>query len=532
MGLISKIEAAIKLGIGMELLEHCCHKCPKPRGNRVLAVVRTEQGDMIDEKELEDFHSYLHSPWPLPSKGKRPFLPEVIKDDIRRECHQSCAICGHMDSGEVAHITPVAETLNNGPDNLVYLCPNHHTKYDLGFKPAANITKNEIDAAKLMKRRSRQRMMKAEGNVDKAIRSLLNVIAKIRMEIESLPSKTMVDIYETEAKSLMVLLPELTQQARAQAAKDVDVNVSGKLLLEKAPAIAKAALGAQADKTGRDIRTRMAQVADLADELLIDLDEVECPHCTGRGMTGLVGDYCAFCDGACYVTKQEAEDYDAEDIDEAECPHCHGRGTIGHDQHWCPVCRGSCVVTRDEAEEYDEDAVDDVECPYCQGSGVLGHDQHFCPFCGGACRMTRGEAAEYDESQIDEVECPHCNGGGLLGFDQHYCPYCKGACRITQEMADAYDEEKIDEVECPHCSGNGRLGLDQHCCAYCDGACRITQAQAEAYDKETIDEVDCPHCNGQGTRGLRGDFCQLCGGSCVVTTAKADAYRQKYPDRT
>ena len=42
-----------------------------------------------------------------------------------------------MDSGEVAHIDAVADTLNNSPDNLIYLCPNHHTKYDLGYKPSS-----------------------------------------------------------------------------------------------------------------------------------------------------------------------------------------------------------------------------------------------------------------------------------------------------------------------------------------------------------------------------------------------------------
>ena len=531
MGLISKIEAAIRLGIGMELLEYCCDKCPKPNQNRKLAVVATAQGDMIDEKELEDFHAYLHAAWPLPPKGKRPHLPGVIKEDIRQECHYSCAICGYMDNGEVAHIAPVADTLNNGPDNLIYLCPNHHTKYDFGYKSAANITEKEIEAAKLMKRRSRQRMMKHEGNVTKAYKSLLTSIARIQKEIEVLPTKTMVDIYETEAKSLMDLLPEVTQQAQEYAAKDVDIDVSEKLLLAKTPAIAKAALGAQADKTGHEMRSRMTQVASLANELLIDLDEVECPHCGGRGLTGLIGEYCAYCKGSCFVTKEEAEEYDPKDIDEVECPHCHGNGTIGYDQHWCPVCRGSCFVTRDEADEYDEDDVDEVDCPHCNGGGVIGHDQHFCPFCKGACRMTREEAEEYEEKEIDEVDCPHCNGSGILGYDQHYCPFCKGACRITQDEADEYDEDKIDEVDCPHCHGNGMLGYDQHYCPYCRGASKITQSESDDYDEDDIDEVECPHCHGRGTRGLVGDYCKFCHGACVVSSNEAEAYREKYPDR-
>lgn len=59
MALITKIEAAIRLGIGMELLEHCCKGCPKPKQTRVLAVVETAQGDMIDEKELAPLSTHI-----------------------------------------------------------------------------------------------------------------------------------------------------------------------------------------------------------------------------------------------------------------------------------------------------------------------------------------------------------------------------------------------------------------------------------------------------------------------------------------
>jgi endogenous inhibitor of DNA gyrase (YacG/DUF329 family) len=531
MALITKIEAAIRLGIGMELLEHCCNKCPKPKQTRILAVVNTAQGDTIDEKELSDFHAYLHSPWPKPPKGDRPHLPEIIKEDIRQECHYSCAICGHMDNGEVAHIKPVAYTLNNGPDNLIYLCPNHHTKYDLGYAPAANLTEKEIYAAKLMRRGSRQRMMKYEGNVIKAYKSLLCAIAKIQNEIGDQTSKTLMAIYETEAKVLMDLLPKVAKEAQEQASKDIDVDVAGKVLFNKAPAIAKAILGLQRTESGHDLRTRVAKVANFAKKVLIDLDEEECPRCGGRGTTGLVGDYCAYCNGSCVVTKKEASKYDPETIDEVDCPHCHGNGTIGHDQHWCPVCDGSCVISRDDAEFYDEDDVDEVDCPHCHGDGVLGHDQHYCPFCRGACRMTQAEADEYEEIEIDEVDCPHCHGNGVIGYDQHYCPYCNGACRITKGEADEYDESAIDEVNCPRCQGNGVLGRDQHYCPYCNGACRITKGEADEYDESAIDEVNCPRCHGNGTTGLVGNTCKFCHGACVVTFVEYQAYREQFPDR-
>jgi hypothetical protein len=103
LALITKIEAAIKLGVG----KHFCEKCPELKQDRNLAAVSTAQGDMIDDKELYSFERYLHSPWPLPPKGSRTYLPEAIREDIRQESHYGYAICGHMDIGEVAHIKPV-----------------------------------------------------------------------------------------------------------------------------------------------------------------------------------------------------------------------------------------------------------------------------------------------------------------------------------------------------------------------------------------------------------------------------------------
>lgn len=151
MAYLTKIEAAIRLGTGMELLDHCCVQCPKPYQDRILKVVAMPDGDVIDEQELKNFHAYLHSPWPTTEKSNRPHLPEIVKQDIREECHQACAICGLMNSGEIAHIESVASSKNNGPDNLIFLCPNHHTQYDFGFLPSNNVSKTEVSAAKEMK---------------------------------------------------------------------------------------------------------------------------------------------------------------------------------------------------------------------------------------------------------------------------------------------------------------------------------------------------------------------------------------------
>ncbi len=84
MGLISKIEAAIKLGVGVELIDYFSKKCPKPGGEIKLKVVSTEIGIMYDENDLVYFQHYLNQPWLLPKVGLRPAIPKPIKKTISK----------------------------------------------------------------------------------------------------------------------------------------------------------------------------------------------------------------------------------------------------------------------------------------------------------------------------------------------------------------------------------------------------------------------------------------------------------------
>lgn len=105
MGLIPKVDAAIKLGISMELLDYFANRCPKPGQTFVLTTHSLANGDVyIDEDELIAYQRFLNDPWPKPSKGQRPHIPDAIKKDIKVESWHSCAICGDMNNGEIAHI--------------------------------------------------------------------------------------------------------------------------------------------------------------------------------------------------------------------------------------------------------------------------------------------------------------------------------------------------------------------------------------------------------------------------------------------
>ena len=438
MGYLSTIEAAIKLGYSVELIEYCTKECPKRGQDRVISTLKTDQGLLIEEKELLDFQRYLNQPWPLPMKGTRPYIPKAIQDDIKEESHYSCAICGHMDNGEVSHINCVATTLNNSPDNLIFLCPNHHTKYDYGYKVASNITIDEIEAAKKLKKMSRVRMLRYEANATKYLRAVIEFAAKLERDLKSDLSDHLREINITELRALLSSLPELSEEAIAEAHKDKDISNVDARLAEIAPSIWKTSINIGNAQTEVEVREKARSVIAKAKEVIIDIDEVECPHCDGRGQRGLAGSLCAYCKGSCFVSNAKAGAYDPDNLDEVDCPRCVGRGQTGLIGNLCTYCGGDGYVTQQEYDDYDEDDLNEVDCPHCNGKGKYGWNRTLCAYCGGSCFVSREEAAEYDRDQIDEVECPRCKGSGQTGLVGDICKLCKGATVVSEAIRDAY----------------------------------------------------------------------------------------------
>lgn len=528
MGYQTKIEAAIKLGYSVELIEYFLKNCPKSGETRKLIAIDSPQGSLIDENELLDFQRYLNKPWPLPPKGTRPNIPNAIRDDIKRESHFGCAICGLMDNGEIAHIHDVAETLNNSPDNLIYLCPNHHTKYDLGFKLSSNITIDEVIDAKKVKSRSRVRSLRYEANAQKYLKSVIELVAKLESDLKKDLSVTHRAINVTELDALLKSLPEIISKAEKSAAADTDITGIDKELERIAPSLMRATSGTNASKTEADIRKSAREVISSSNNVFLDIDEVECPHCLGNGQRGLVGTLCSFCGGSCFVSNATAESYDPSDIDEENCPRCGGRGQTGLVGDICAYCKGNGYVTHDEHEDYDEADIDEVPCPHCNGSGKYGWNDTLCVFCGGSCFISKESFQEYDREKIDEVNCPRCGGSGQTGLVGDPCSYCRGDCFVTQEEFDNYDEDDLDEVDCPHCNGRGKYGWSGSLCSYCGGSCFVSSENAREYDPDDIDEVNCPRCGGSGQTGLVGNLCALCKGDCVVSEEKRDLYIKTY----
>ncbi|RWL19653.1 MAG: hypothetical protein EOR57_13725 [Mesorhizobium sp.] len=485
MAYLSLIDAAVHLGLRVETVEYLTKNCPKPGESRKLKFVKSNEGPIFDEGELSSFAEYLTQPWPLPKMGTRPNIPKIFKDDVKEESYHGCAVCGYMDNGEVAHIDAVTTTLNNAPSNLIYLCPNHHTKYDLGFKVKSNVTAEEIKAAKLLKRNARCRLLKYESLATKSLLSLIKFVKSIEEKIGTAESDNLKAIHLAELNGLLAEVPELVKAAQAQAKNDAPGTKPEKALVKVAPKLAAIAAEGSDKQTEKTSRAKAKRLVFEVEEVLIEIDEVDCPHCYGRGLTGLVGDFCRYCKGSCVVSGAKRDAYDADDIDEIVCPHCNGEGTTGLVSDLCAYCRGSCTVSHAKAEAYEPD-------------------------------------------EIDEVLCPRCDGRGTTGLVGDYCGYCKGSCTVSRVKSEAYDPDGVNEVDCPHCAGRGTTGLVGDVCAYCKGSCLVSTARFEAYEPESIDEVECPRCAGKGTTGFAGDLCGLCKGSCVVSEKKAKAYERKY----
>ncbi|MFE0296245.1 HNH endonuclease [Priestia megaterium] len=526
---LNKIEAAILLGVSVELIDYFTNNCPKSGENKTLPVERTNHGDFFLRDEIIKYSVYLSKPWPKTKSGTRPAIPFAIKEDIKRESNYACAICGHMDNGEVAHIEAVAKTLNNSPENLILLCPNHHSKYDYGYKVANNVTFEEIKAAKIIKQNSRKRMLQYEANATNSLIQLINTINTIDNSMKSETSENIKDIYLNEAKQLLIKIPEITYSALESAKKDSNDTETENIINKSIPILTKSvAEKIQNSHDKEEIRHIMSEVIKQSHEIILDLDEIYCPRCGGKGTTGLVGDLCAYCKGSCYISVEKAEEYDETKIDEVDCPRCYGIGMTGLVGDLCAYCKGSCYISMKKAEEYDETEISEVDCPRCYGKGTTGLMNDLCTYCKGSCYVSAEKAEEYDETKIDEVDCPRCYGKGVTGLVGDLCAYCKGSRYVSAKEADEYDEIKIDEVNCPRCYGKGTTGLMNDLCAYCKGSCYVSAKKAEEYDETKIDEVDCPHCKGRGITGLIGDVCKLCKGKQKVDIKTNTLYIEKY----
>lgn len=236
--------------------------------------------------------------------------------------------------------------------------------------------------------------MRFEANAVRSLVGLVKFLREVQTRIKKGGDPELIDTYLTESRNLLASIPDLVSAAEEAAKADQDVSEAAKAVTAKAPTLVKLTLGAPTLNSA-SIEAMTSQVLGAADDIFGDLDEVDCPHCGGRGTTGLVQDVCGYCKGDCVVTHEEHNAYDRSQMDEVACPHCDGRGTTGLSFDLCAYCKGSCVVSQEEHDAYDRSQIDEVDCPHCDGRGTTGLNQKVCAICKGSQVVTRVLAAAY-----------------------------------------------------------------------------------------------------------------------------------------
>lgn len=454
-------EAAVKLRMSPEMLKWFTIY-PAKQGNKRLLKISRKHGStfFFSEGELISFDKYLLEPWPS-ELGKRPPIPAGVEKEIKTETFFQCAVChSHADSCEMAHIRPVATSQCNHPHNLIYLCANHHTKFDktgvLG--PRKEVTALVVD-----------------------LKSILLHYKKVMWEVNA-------DAL-AEAFSIAQFCARLkSEQLKRNAANEIGVyeDIAGKVINK----LERTAFSSRKNRDSKDTRT-----ADLWEKL-----EAITRRRTLEDQVRYAAD----------LSEDEGFRVAAGYV---RCPLCEGLGT--HDGSECPVCQGDRSVEKQLLSTVDLDSYRMVACPLCKGEREYEGD--VCPACNGDQKMQQRYADNIDIRDYQLVYCTLCNGRGL--WHREECPLCSGDRKLQQRVVDNVDISDYDTVKCPICEGSGR-GPDRNDCRACLGDGQILKGKAEALDRRDFELCKCKLCKGTGAF-MEGD-CPVCAGDGMLPKEVSD----------
>ena len=504
---INEFAAAALVQMSPELLRSFTSRAPKKGESKKLPTKKVGAHRTYSRNELLRFDEYLRKPWPS-EDGKRPHIPTPIQNEVKNECFLQCAVChSHRDTCEIAHIEPVASSKCNHPHNLIYLCANHHTKFDkqgvLG--PVEEVREYVAGFKKTLLYVTRVKWGSHANSIAECY-SLAQLCQHLKKEIDAIGDKAtagQLGSYEKLADDAVERLKASTVKGKRERSNQKGTS---------APEDLWAKLELSVQKPTRHARLASAAALTLDDEFRAAAGFVDCPLCEGNGLHG--ESVCPVCCGELQVDSAWVKSIDLEPYTLVRCPLCKGAGK--HDGEDCPVCHGDRKMERRFADHVDVAAFDDVDCPLCEGAGQWQGDD--CPECSGNCSMPRYAAERVDVSAYDEVDCPLCEGAGRWQGDD--CPECSGNCIMPKHAAERVDVSAYDEVDCPLCEGAGRWQGDD--CPECSGNCIMPKHAAERVDVSAYDEVNCPVCEGSG-RNENGDDCRACGGECQIAQGQRDS---------
>ncbi|UPK39536.1 HNH endonuclease [Bradyrhizobium sp. 186] len=485
---LNEYEAAVASGMSPDLLRWLTKNPPKHADTRVLKVAKIENNRYFyEEEELLSFNNWLKSPWPH-KDGKRPNIPAEIRREIKVEANGECAICrSNKDSCEAAHLEPVAKTFNNHPENLLWLCSNHHTSYDKGLffgpKPEdADFVQGFKQALHYFKR-SLWLMQQELSHKLFAMLQTCDVLAK---QLEAPKTKDQIEAIEDLAKKAIAAMPVLAPLSKTDPKYEAYQAISAD--------VASLSNGAAA------ISVRLRKAQDIRRDYVATFGFVACPLCQATGRHE--GTDCPVCNGDREIEEHFADRVDLSDYNKVDCPLCDGDGHFrGSD---CPVCGGDAQMDKRYADNIDIREYQEVDCPLCEGSGRFDGDQ--CPACGGDAQIDRRYADRIDLREYEEVDCPLCEGKGR--YEGRDCPECGGDARMQRRFADKIDINDYSKVDCPVCDGKGRRKGDD--CPVCGGEAKIDRGDLQRIDVRDYEDVKCPICHGTGR--VEGNDCRACGG--------------------
>jgi hypothetical protein len=458
--LLNQYEAAVLLGMSPTLLKWFTGHAAKSGDPRKLKIAKKD-GSLIyfEKQELLDFDAWLRQPWPHPP-GTRPYLPSAIRREIRIEAGGTCAICHtHPDTCEAAHLEEVSVTRRNHPHDLLWLCANHHTRYDNGsFGPDEANEEFVIHFKKVLQKYA-QIQWETQAKASRRLFDIVDVCAKIMEELQNAQSKEQTAAVEKVATGAIAALATSAPTSKSDDA------------YEPYTALSKA-LETLSKKKSTGLKQKLQTIDDFKADFRRAAGLVDCPLCKGDGRYHQ--DECPVCEGSGAV-EQDWKNLDLSPYEYVKCPLCKGAGQ--HRNEECPVCHGEREMQRGHADRVDTGDFKTVDCPLCKGSGR--HEGEACPACGGEGQMQRNQADRIDLGDYRKVDCRLCKGSGR--YRQDDCPECGGDGKIDRRYAEQIDMSKYKEVTCPLC--NGKATFRGETCPACDGEGKLESRFADTIYK-------------------------------------------------
>ncbi len=494
--IISEYEAAALVAMSPDLLRWLTSYAPKTGIKTKLKVARKEDDCVFyDREELLSFDAFLRQPWPGKS-GKRPGIPTKIREEIKFEANGECAICcQHGNKCEAAHLEPVAKTQSNHPENLLWLCANHHTAYDKGhYGPRSEDADFVVDHKRIL-RKFRVRQWRMQAKLSVKLLGVLESCDMLSKQLEKASSSEQIEAVEALAVKILADLPSLAPVSEADKHFAQFQKISTDV--------------ADLSSSSASVRTRLNRAAAVRVEYVAAMGMVACPLCEATGIYN--GGDCPVCDGDREVALEVRDRVDLSQFRIVKCPLCEGEGT--HDGEPCTACGGDGRMEQRHADWIDVRDYSNVTCPICEGARTYFGEE--CRACYGEGAMERRYADMLDHREYQVVNCPLCGGSGR--HDGSDCLACHGERKMLRRDADEIDLRDYNLVDCPVCKGSRRLRGDD--CPACNGEGSFERRFLDRIDISEYALVDCPVCENDVNHR---DECRACGGEGEMERRFAD----------